>query len=301
MLLILFVTRFLGFFSAYSQGDVDLCESFSARGALVDVRRSGDSFTPLHASVLHPDVCKLLIKHRADVNMRAINGVTPLFMASAFGITETCKILLKHGAEWRMTNKCGITSKSIAGTYGRDSIVELFKKFEHDQRSKKTEEEIKALERQLKHMKVKKNIEHLNCEMKVYALQKARLTEVEHLIVTAEGKITNYLNQVEKLKEERETLNLQKEIYQNMQAKKIELEDQLINNSFTEDTSIRVECPICFNVLLPETVIRQCQQGHYCCQICFNKVKKKCPQCPEKKKDFQRARGIEDIIAKLYA
>ena len=267
----------------------------------MDAKRSGDSFTPLHASVLHPDVCKLLIKHRPDVNIKAVNDVTPLFMASAFGITETCKILLKHGGDYRMTNKCGISSESIAKTYGRDCIVELFKKFERDQRSKKTDEEIIALEKQLKHMKLKKNIEHLNRGMKVYALQNARMTEVEHLIVTAEGKITNYVNQLEKLKEEKDTLNLQLAIYSNMQTKKMELEDQLINDSLTEDMNNRVECPLCFNVLLPETVIRQCHQGHYCCQICFDKLKEKCPQCSEKKEDFQRARGIEDIIGKLYA
>ena len=292
---------FIELFDACSQGDVDLCESCIARGASVNARRSGDCFAPLHASVLHPGVCKLLIKHKADVNEKAINDVTPLFIASAFGITETCKLLLKHGADCRMTNKSGISSKNIAQTYGRDCIVELFGKFENDQSSTKIEEEITALERQLKRMKLKKNIEHLTCEMKKYALEKARMTEVEHLIVTAEGKITNYLNQLVKLKEERETLNLQIEIYENMQVKKMELEDQLVNDSFTKDTSNLVECPICFNALLPETVIRQCHQGHYCCQICFNKLKKNCPQCPEKKGDFQRARGIEDIIAKLYA
>ena len=89
MRLILFVIWFIELFDACSQGDVDLCESCIARGASVNARRSGDCFASLHASVLHPGVCKLLIKHKADVNEKAINDVTPLFIASAFGITET--------------------------------------------------------------------------------------------------------------------------------------------------------------------------------------------------------------------
>ncbi len=48
-------------------------------------------------SLFHTDIVEYLILNGANWNLKATNGATPFFLASAYGKVETINLLLSHG------------------------------------------------------------------------------------------------------------------------------------------------------------------------------------------------------------
>ena len=67
---------------------------------------------------------KLLLEHRADVNVKAGNKrKTPLFVAARAGELDVCRLLLKHGADVASRNKDGWGPLHLASRFGHTDIV----------------------------------------------------------------------------------------------------------------------------------------------------------------------------------
>jgi uncharacterized protein len=87
-----------------------------------------DGNTVLHAAVgsEQPEVLAYLLRCGADVNM--INGnlrATPLYMASALGLTAVVRMLLEHGADPSVETVNGDTALFAATFAGSTDVVEL--------------------------------------------------------------------------------------------------------------------------------------------------------------------------------
>lgn len=71
-------------------GEVKRVEELIEQGADVHSRKTDFRYTPLHVAAEngHLDVCRVLIKNRAEVGARCPNGRTPLHLAARNGHTE---------------------------------------------------------------------------------------------------------------------------------------------------------------------------------------------------------------------
>ncbi len=58
-------------------------------------------FTLLHQMALAGTAngCEILLKHKANPNAVAANGMTPLRLAKALGWKKVAEVLVKHGAK----------------------------------------------------------------------------------------------------------------------------------------------------------------------------------------------------------
>ena len=67
---------------------------------------------------------KLLLEHRADVNVKAVNKrETPLLVAARAVELDVCRLLLKHGADVASRNKDGWGPLHLASRFGHTDIV----------------------------------------------------------------------------------------------------------------------------------------------------------------------------------
>jgi ankyrin repeat protein len=91
--------------------------------------------TPLHIAAARGDtnVAKLLITHKADVNAKDNNGMTPLhyavflapYMSNNSGNKAVAELLLTHNADVNATNNFGATPLYFAAVAGDKDMVEL--------------------------------------------------------------------------------------------------------------------------------------------------------------------------------
>lgn len=75
-----------------------------SKGADVDAMTSDKSYSVLHIAARQGavEVAKFLTEHGAKLNVRDINGETPLFIATAFNYTGVATVLIDAGADMRI-------------------------------------------------------------------------------------------------------------------------------------------------------------------------------------------------------
>ena len=299
---------------ATSEGHTSLCMVLLNYGTSVDAKDKCN-WTPLHyASKLgYRDICELLLDHGADYKLKDNYGKTCKDKALQCGQYDIADLF--DNCDNRALQTITYYDEVHVAAIGGDV-------FAHPQSRrplKSDEEEISLMENNLKKMKLKIEIEKLNNKMNELEKKNQRKQDVERLIQTEEKSIVeierkiedlikqkvNKTNLLKELKFERLIMQQDTSILEEVKIRKENLELQLKTESFTtissDNSNIEIDCPICFNPMDPQTEIKQCKKGHYLCSYCFMKLKEKCPQCPEKKEHFERARAVEDVIAKVFS
>lgn len=104
-----------------------------------------DGNTPLIEALLNYRlaVAKLLIKSGADINIQNEHGYTAFMVTASNNILNIAKLLIDSGADLDVQNKDGNTALMIAEAWQNEEIVKLIKdRMEHLEKAKK---EIKNL------------------------------------------------------------------------------------------------------------------------------------------------------------
>ncbi|CAC5363450.1 ANK [Mytilus coruscus] len=83
--------------------------------------------TPLHLMCLvnDIDIIRLLLRKKADINIRKEDGSTPLFLACQVGFTNVVRLLLNHGADKNIRTKNRKRPLDIARQNNHSKIVSL--------------------------------------------------------------------------------------------------------------------------------------------------------------------------------
>jgi hypothetical protein len=85
-----------------------------------------EGYTALHSAACRPEIAKLLIERRADVNALAKDSSTPLHEAARLGSVAVARHLLAGGAKVNATDKDGETPLSLADDFGEGAeIIDL--------------------------------------------------------------------------------------------------------------------------------------------------------------------------------
>ena len=71
------------------------------------------------------NMTELLLTHRADVNAKTNQGVTPLHMAVQYGRKDLADLLMLHWADINAKTNQGLTPSHMATKYDYKDIVEL--------------------------------------------------------------------------------------------------------------------------------------------------------------------------------
>jgi ankyrin repeat protein len=107
-------------------------QSYNARTPLQDIAlKSHYSF--------YKDIAELLVKHRADVNLRGRGRDTPLHLACKGGNTSLARLLLDYGARTDYHNGKKQTPLEVARTARHPECAELLEKYERTRNTKQTE------------------------------------------------------------------------------------------------------------------------------------------------------------------
>lgn len=96
----------------------DICKLLVSRGADVNAREKGRGWTALHfaAQECAPDITKLLLGGRAEVDVQDTHGNTPLCEAvfNSRGRGEVIRLLIEHGADRNLKNNSGVSPSDLA-------------------------------------------------------------------------------------------------------------------------------------------------------------------------------------------
>ena len=101
------------------------------RGAQVDARAKGQNlsnFTPLHYATMigHPDVARILLESKADVNARDSQDGTPLHHAVRSGRKDVVSLLLEFNADTSL-KEGQRTAAQISDEFGFKEIGNLIR------------------------------------------------------------------------------------------------------------------------------------------------------------------------------
>jgi ankyrin repeat protein len=109
---------------AAAAGALGICDYLLSLGAEQGTRNNGSA--PLHAAAEngHLDVCKLLIKHGAAVNLGMNDGVTALWLAAWKGHLPVVRLLVDSGADLEIPRDNGATPVYAACEEGKLDVVE---------------------------------------------------------------------------------------------------------------------------------------------------------------------------------
>jgi ankyrin repeat protein len=128
--------RFAPLISAAWYGDLEMVQVLLEYKA--EVNATIEDWTVLHFALegsrfssgsfnsprLWPEVARLFLERGADVNARAIHGLTPLHEAAKGG-TVVIRVLLEHGANVGAEDDEGRTPLHIAADHGKVEIVRM--------------------------------------------------------------------------------------------------------------------------------------------------------------------------------
>ena len=105
------------------KGQVEIAQALITKGA--QVNKPG--WAPLHyaASGGGPEMIRLLLRQRAEVDARSPNESTPLMMAARYGTVESVQMLLRAGADPRARNQLGMDALDFAVSGERPDAIEL--------------------------------------------------------------------------------------------------------------------------------------------------------------------------------
>jgi len=73
------------------------------------------------------EVCKALVKHRADVNVQRRGGATPVMVAVLFSQLESIMVLLSARASTMLRDEDGFTALDLAMLEGKPDVVRVLK------------------------------------------------------------------------------------------------------------------------------------------------------------------------------
>lgn len=116
------------FIEAARTGNLAAIEKLLAEGVDVNyVAHSGASPLFVAATRNHTEICKLLIAHGANVNLRKSDreGSSALMSAARRGNLEICILLLKHGADVNQIDNFGHTALTEAISWNKTDICKL--------------------------------------------------------------------------------------------------------------------------------------------------------------------------------
>ena len=93
------------------------------------VNESEDKGMSLRIAANSGDLGELerLLNEGADINARAMNGMTPLILASWRGHTKVVEVLLRRGADVTAKSNAGSTALTLATQRGHKKIIELLR------------------------------------------------------------------------------------------------------------------------------------------------------------------------------
>lgn len=102
-------------------GNPKMCKFLIDRGANVNLKNKDNGNSPLHISILthRDDLANILIKGKADVDLKNNDGDTPLHLAADYGLVKICQMLLDHRANINAKNKEGNTPLQYAARNGQ--------------------------------------------------------------------------------------------------------------------------------------------------------------------------------------
>lgn len=91
---------------------------------------NSEGLTPLHHAVHfdgkgYPEAVRLLLKRKAKIDPKDLDGNTPLHRASAHGDTAVMSVLLEHKADIQIQNNKGSTALHQAAELGHEEAVKL--------------------------------------------------------------------------------------------------------------------------------------------------------------------------------
>ena len=90
------------------EGDENLVRLLLEHRAGVNIQNK-DGYTPLHRVGNNENLCRLLLEHNADANVQDSNGYTALHQAVINGVVNLIGLLLEHKADVNIQNKFGFT------------------------------------------------------------------------------------------------------------------------------------------------------------------------------------------------
>ena len=92
-----------------------------------DVNYSNGERATLHIAAMYStNLTRLLVENGADVDVKTINGDTPLMLAIEHGKTDTAILLLQAGADMSIQNADGETAKDLAEKMGDEEMKHYF-------------------------------------------------------------------------------------------------------------------------------------------------------------------------------
>jgi ankyrin repeat protein len=115
-------------------GHCEVVALLLARGASPTVAsRNAMRVTPLHSAAAHREsasslsMCRELLSHGANPNVRQQGGWTPMHEAAAHGNLELASLLLGHGARAQTRSDDGRTPIDMALASGHSAVAELLR------------------------------------------------------------------------------------------------------------------------------------------------------------------------------
>jgi hypothetical protein len=124
-------------------GYIDMSAYLIIKGADVNYGKADEGATPLHFACanLRPRTVKLLLENGANPNVKDVDGVTPLMIASALGFRDIITMLTDAGAEdTEAQGTEGVTRSSrensplLPKTGGRKKTRKMYKKSKKSRR-----------------------------------------------------------------------------------------------------------------------------------------------------------------------
>jgi ankyrin repeat protein len=114
---------------AADNGYYEMAKVLVANKADVNVKAKGGR-SPLYLAVMydHADIVKLLLESGANANIKDENGVTPLHLAAWSGYENEAKLLLAHGADVAAKDHNGETPLDWAMEHGNKEMIMLLQR-----------------------------------------------------------------------------------------------------------------------------------------------------------------------------